>query len=169
MLTLKAVCSNSQARIASAFTLIELLVVVAIISILAAMLLPALKNAKESAYAVKCLSNLKQIGALATLYADDNDGLTLAWNGYWEAGTTDYGKIVMFDSPSTRWLDVLFQYAGNNIQVLECPSQKTERAQTAAGQMVGYPWRKYYPGYLVSGRKLVIAAQARAGRAVLGR
>lgn len=77
-----------------AFTLIELLVVISIIALLISILLPALRSARLSSQSLMAKTNLKQIGVVASIYADQTKGMwpASAYNG--EMWFTTLAKIM---------------------------------------------------------------------------
>lgn len=138
-------CPGKRGRKSQGFTLVELLVVLAVIALLAGLLLPALMSAKQKGRAISCLSNLRQLGLAAQLYADDfNDSLpynlgaaeirqTVAQNLFWSWSSTvlDW-EIQNPNNPNTsdntntvlQTKGGLGPYTSRSAGIYHCPSDR---------------------------------------------
>lgn len=108
----------------SRFTLIELLVVIAIIAILAALLLPALSNARISAMRTTCMSQQRQIGLAAHLYQSDFGDLWAFSNGTRDGPhePAEAGGWNTFPGNPARALTVVTDYLDeSSAQLFFCP------------------------------------------------
>ena len=108
---------------AKRFFLIELLIVVAVIAILVGLLLPALNKARETAQAINCVSNLKQIGVGLAAYTADNDDYLIPARGT-EGSTGMYPhwhfRLIGLNGPGFNKCDLKGAYLSS--KVFQCPS-----------------------------------------------
>lgn len=119
-----------------AFTLVELLVVLAIIAVLAALLLPVLARARESARATACLSNLHQIGIALQIYVQENNNKLPVMRD----APTDPAEAATNTFPTIN--KVLLAQLGNT-NVLRCPSDFQQLFETTGSS---YSWNSLLNG-----------------------
>jgi prepilin-type N-terminal cleavage/methylation domain-containing protein len=129
-----------------AFTLVEILVVVAIIAILAAILLPALKSAREKAKRANCTNNLHGVALMAQFYADDHEdfwpldgGGALSSNYLWNnAAWVNYGRLYN-QGYSKGSADLLYCPAGSEWTISQAQNLGVNGASARSGYWVRGP------------------------------
>lgn len=101
----------------AAFTLVELLVVIGIIALLVSVLLPVLGKAREQSNALKCLSNLRQMGMAAMMFAQEHKGYIPTasddgWAKYADPTRTKFAYRSNADQNVFDWASSLVPYMG---------------------------------------------------------
>ncbi len=99
------------------FTLVELLVVISIISLLLAVLMPALSKAREAGRSVVCNSNVKQIGLALTMYADD-------WDDWYPCASM---RLDWADRDPAGWMVQLYPFLEEK-EIYRCPNKPNKKS-----------------------------------------
>lgn len=144
-----AILSFSR-HIRNGFSLVEVCAVILIVTVLGALLIPALAQARNKIRLVQCASNLRQMGTLFALYAQDNENMLPVRHQWASDGTT-----------GLSWEDVLLPYAGQKLQPADyktapanyyCPSFLARNTQKSPRVSNGFATSYVCNGYILRDR-----------------
>lgn len=138
-----------------AFTLVELLVVIGIIAVLIAVLLPALQRARQQAYRVQCMSNLRQLSTAVMVYVNQTGGWFpvapmgssrrsdfAAWYYQGTSGNAQDYFANLANSPIGR----ILRLNPNNYQILLCPLDELAQRRSSPQYLYSYAFNRMFNG-----------------------
>lgn len=124
-MTGRRVCTADGTCQRAAFTLIELLVVIAIVAILAALLMPALERARDSALSLDCQANMRQVGLAHAMYINEFEY---------------YANCALRNNRGPFWEQKIYPYAMYNKNIFLCAADKYPMGVQSAMEDGSPPW-----------------------------